>query len=392
MQDRCKALAKKYYPTILGHREHLHRHPELSFEEHATSAYIASTLDAIGLSYRTGLGGGTGITAELGSGDKLIAVRADIDALPIQEEGDHSYRSKHDGIMHACGHDVHTSCLLGAAYILKELEDELLCRVRLIFQPGEEKLPGGASLMIEDGVLEDVSAIIGQHVHPDLPVGQIGWGSGYFMASADEIYITVRGKGGHAAMPEQNIDPILISAEIVQSMQSLVSRRSPPDIPCVLSIGKINSVGGATNITPDEVKLEGTFRTYDEQWRFKAHDLLNRLVTSIANAHGAEAEVNILTGYPCLYNDPQLTKIIKGGIEVYAGNENTVKISPRMTAEDFAWYSQKVPACFYRLGTSSADGSNQSPVHTPTFDIDPDALRVGSGFLAYMTLKLASIQ
>lgn len=389
MKEEIRKLAKKYYPQIKEHREHLHRHPELSFEEYETSAYIKRALHELGLTITDNIGGGTGLTAELGSGEKVVALRADIDALPILEAEDRSYRSTNDGVMHACGHDVHTSCLLGASYILKELESRLSCRVRLIFQPGEEKLPGGASLMIEDGVLRDVVAIIGQHVHPALPVGQIGYGSGYFMASCDELYITVKGKGGHAAMPNQVIDPILISAELIQSLQSIISRKSNPNTPSVLSIGKINSQGGATNVIPEEVKMEGTFRTYDEKWRKEAHLLINEMTEAICKAHGATAEINIVRGYPSLYNNPDLTSSVKSGISDYMGDVGTVELTPRMTAEDFSYYSHQVPACFYRLGTASTDGRNASAVHTPSFDIDHAALEVGAGLMAYVAVQLS---
>ena len=388
MKEEIKNLAKKYYARIKEHREYLHRHPELSFEEYETSKYIKQELEDIGLSITDNLGGGTGIIAEVGSGKKIIALRADIDALPITESDDRKYRSINDGVMHACGHDVHTSCLLGVASILKEKENELDARYRFIFQPGEEKLPGGASLMIKDGVLKDVSMIIGQHVHPDLKVGQIGYGSGYFMASCDELYLTIKGKGGHAAMPEKVIDPILITAEVIQSLQSIVSRRSNPNTPSVLSIGKINSKGGATNVIPEAVMLEGTFRTYDEEWRYEAHELIKNIADSICKAHGAIAEVDIVRGYPALYNNPDLTSMVKAGISEYVGKEETIELAPRMTAEDFSYYSQEVPACFYRLGTASLDGSNTSAVHTPTFDIDHQALEVGAGLMAYLALEL----
>lgn len=388
MKDHIKTLAAKYFPQVKEHREHLHRNPELSFEETQTNLYITEVLDKIGIPYKNNIGGGTGLTAELGSGDQVVALRADIDALPITEEASHAYKSQNDGVMHACGHDVHTSCLLGAAYILKELESELSCRVRLIFQPGEEKLPGGASLMIKDGVLEDVVAIIGQHVHPDLPVGQIGYRAGYFMASCDEIYMTVNGSGGHAAMPEKVIDPILISAEIIQSLQSVISRKANPGTPSVLSIGKINSDGGATNVIPERVFMEGTFRTYDEEWRTEAHKHIHKITEGICEAHGATVDLEIRRGYPALYNNPNLTSIVRAKMDGFITGKDLIELDPRMTAEDFSFYSHKVPACFYRLGTSSLNGDNRSAVHTPTFDIDHKALEIGAGLMAYTAYSL----
>ena len=388
MKEKITQLAEKYFPRVKSIREHLHTHPELSFEEYETSKYIQERLQELGLEFKTDLGGGTGLYAEIGEGNHTIALRADIDALPIKEIASHDYKSQNEGVMHACGHDVHTSCLLGTAMILKELEDELPCRMRLIFQPGEEKLPGGASMMIKDGCLEGVSAIIGQHVHPDLEVGKIGYGYGNFMASCDEIYITITGKGGHAAMPEKVIDPILITSEIIQSLQSVISRRSNPNTQSVLSIGKINSVGGATNVIPDQVKLEGTFRTYDEAWRKEAHRLINSIITSHCEGQGASAEVNIVRGYPSLYNDPSVTEYVRSGIEHFLAKEDAIEIAPRMTAEDFSYYSHEIPASFYRLGTASKDGTNKNAVHTPSFDIDHEAMKIGVGLMSYLSFEI----
>ncbi len=387
--QKIKALATKHYDSIWQHRCHLHAHPELSFEEQETARYIARALDKLGVTYREGLGGGTGLTAEIGKGSKMIGLRADIDALPITESSDKAYISTNVGVMHACGHDVHTSSLLGVAAILKDLEDDLNCKYRLIFQPGEEKLPGGASLMIKDDVLQGLDAIVGQHVDPSIRVGHIGMVAGSAMASCDEIYITITGRGGHAAIPHQVIDPILISAEVIQSLQTVISRYAKPHTPSVLSIGKINSDGGATNVIPEKVMMEGTFRTYDEDWRQRAHEHIHTIINSICQAHGATAEVQIVRGYPSLYNDPQLTDKVSLSATSYVGREKSLTIEPRMTAEDFSYYSHEIPACFYRLGTASADGSNSSPVHTPTFDVDPKSVEIGSGFMAYTALMLS---
>ncbi len=384
-----KALATKHYASIWEHRCHIHAHPELSFEEKETAKYIAQALDKLGVSYVDGLGGGTGLTAEIGQGSKIIGLRADIDALPITESSEKAYKSKNDGVMHACGHDVHTSSLLGVAAILKDIEGDLDCKYRLIFQPGEEKLPGGATLMIKDRVLDQLDAIVGQHVDPSIQVGKIGMVAGHAMASCDELYITIIGRGGHAAMPHQVIDPILISAEVVSNLQSVVSRYANPGTPSVLSIGKINSDGGATNVIPEKVMMEGTFRTYDEAWRQRAHEHIQTIIDSTCQAHGATAEVKIVRGYPSLYNDPQLTTQVSHSASTYVGKEKSITIEPRMTAEDFSYYSHEIPACFYRLGTASPDGSNTSPVHTPTFDIDPKALEIGCGFMAYTALMLS---
>jgi len=294
--------------------------------------------------------------------------------------------------MHACGHDVHTASLLGTVLIINELSQKYPGTVRFIFQPGEELLPGGASIMIKDGVLRnpDIQSIYGQHVHPDLPVGKIGYKAGESMASADELYIVVQGKGGHAAAPERTVDPILTSAQIISELQCIVSRNSDPQTPTVLSIGQINSEGGATNITPAKVFMKGTFRTFDESWRRKAHKLIRNIVTGIAHAHGAEAEIEIKIGYPVLRNDRQLTMKSAQWMKEYMGDDNVVEIPARMSSEDFAFYSHEAPACFYRLGTASVHGDHQSGIHTPTFDIDEEALLHSSGLMAWLAYQKLS--
>lgn len=363
-------------------------HPELSFEEYETSAYIKEVIKGLGLSYRENIGGGTGITVDIGQGDKLIALRGDMDALPIQESASHAYKSKHDGKMHACGHDVHTASLLGVLHILHDISDQLPHRYRFIFQPGEELLPGGASKMIADGVLQspDVTQIYGQHVHPSLPTGMVGIKPEYFMASCDEIYITINGKGGHAAMPQDVVDPIYVSAEIITGLQSIISRKANPGTPSVLSIGKINSDGGATNVIPSQVHMEGTFRTFDEAWRDRAHLEIQEVIRGICKAYGATADVNIVKGYPSLYNDPKVSAQVRSAMIDYLGAAQVIDLPLRMTAEDFSYYSHEVPACFYRLGTAAVDGGKNSPVHTPTFDIDESALEVGMGLMAYLAI------
>ena len=389
MKKKIQDLAMKYHQQVVGYRRHLHMHPELSFKEYKTSEYIKSIISKMGLKYTEGLGGGTGIVVEIGQGEKMVALRGDIDALPILETSQHNYISTKSGVMHACGHDVHTSSLLGVLHILNELKAELPCRYKFIFQPGEELLPGGASKMIADGVLKNpnVDVIFGQHVHPSLPVGQVGIKPDFFMASCDELYITVQGRGGHGAMPQEVIDPVYISAEIITSLQSVISRRANPDTPSVLSIGKINSQGGATNVIPGAVKMEGTFRTFDEPWRERAHQMIHDIINNICEAHGARAIVEIVRGYPSLFNDPEVSQRTKVSMISYLGEENVIDLPLRMTAEDFAYYSQEVPACFYRLGTASVDGSKSCPVHTSTFDIDEGALEVSIGLMAFLAFE-----
>lgn len=390
LKDKIQDLAAKYYSLVIAYRRYFHQFPELSFEEFGTAAYVRSVLESLGLHPTVGVGGETGLYVDIGSGDQLVALRADMDALPITEESTHEYVSQHDGIMHACGHDVHTASLLGVIHILLELKEELPCTVRCIFQPGEERLPGGASRMIADGVLQhpDAVLILGQHVHPSFPSGSVGIKSEAFMASCDEIYITVRGRGGHGAMPQDVVDPIYISAQIINALQAITSRHANPNTPTVLSIGKINSVGGATNVIPDAVHMEGTFRTFDEQWRKQAYHLIRTKIEGICMAHGGEADIRIMEGYPCLYNDPSVTAATRSLMIDYLGAEHVIDMPQRMTAEDFAYYSHVIPACFYRLGTGAADGTNNSPVHTPTFDIDESALKTGIGLMSYIAIRL----
>jgi amidohydrolase len=390
LSQYIKDLAKQLLPQVVEIRRHLHAHPELSFQEIETAKYIATILEENNISYTTGWAG-YGIVATIkGQSEETIALRADIDALPILETNDVVYKSKNEGKMHACGHDVHTASLLGAAIILNKIKDQLPQSIKLIFQPGEELLPGGASIMIQEGVLQNPTpkSILGQHVFPSLQSGKIGIRSGLYMASADEIYITIQGKGGHAAMPHECNDTILATSQIIVSLQQIVSRHCPAGIPSVLSFGKINSTGGATNIIPSEVKIEGTFRTMDENWRMKAHQLIHDIVLHTCTAYGTTANINIVKGYPCLINDPSLSDQVKQNMIAYLGAENVVDLDQRMTSEDFAFYSQEIPACFYRLGTKNEAKGITSPVHTSTFDIDESALEVSIGLMAWLAVNV----
>lgn len=388
--EKVKKLACSYAQEVVEHRRHLHKNPELSFEEFNTSAFVASKLRDFGLEPLEGIAG-TGLTVMIRGKkpeSKVIALRADMDALPIHEKNDVPYKSQVEGVMHACGHDVHTASLLGTARILQNIKDDFEGSIKLIFQPGEEKIPGGASLMIKEGVLENPSPshIFGQHVLPQLPKGKVGFREGMYMASADELYITVKGKGGHGAMPELNIDPILIASHILIALQQIVSRRASPKMPTVLSFGKI--IGeGATNIIPNEVKIEGTFRTMNEKWRSEAHQLMTKMATSIAEGMGGECEFNILKGYPFLVNEPKLTLRAKDHAIEFLGKENVVDLDLWLAAEDFSYYSQQTNACFYRLGVRNEEKGIISSVHTPTFDIDEGALEIGSGLMAWLAIK-----
>jgi amidohydrolase len=391
IKNLVKEYASQYFGKIQKIRHHLHMNPELSFNEVNTGKYIKSVLDDLKIEYTDGWceHGIVAIIKGNQPSDKVIMLRADIDALPITEENNIPYKSKNIGVMHACGHDVHTSCLLGAMHILNEMKSTFGGTIKCIFQPGEEQLPGGASIMIKQGVLENPkpTSILGQHVHPPLAVGKVGYRSGMYMASADEIRITVKGKGGHAALPHNCVDPVLMSARILTALQDVVARNTNPNIPAVLSFGKINSDGGATNIIPDEVKIEGTFRTMNETWRTEAHKQIVRIAEKTAESMGGSCDVDIMVGYPCLINEPVLTQRTHTSMVEFMGKENVVELPIRLTAEDFSYYSQKAPACFYRLGTGNVKKGITSPVHTPTFDIDEKALEIGMGLMAYLTIK-----
>lgn len=388
-KEKIQQLAKEYFEEIVGIRRHLHSYPELSFEEFETSAFVKKKLENLGIPYQemanTGL---VGIIKGDQPSERVIALRADMDALPITEVEGRPYGSQNKGVMHACGHDVHTSSLLGVAKILQELKSEFGGTIKLIFQPGEEKLPGGASIMIKEGVLKnpEPQAVIGQHVMPFIEAGKVGFRSGQYMASTDELYMTVKGRGGHGAHPHQNIDPIAIAAQIITALQQVVSRAADPRIPTVLSWGKIIG-NGATNIIPDEVHLEGTFRTFDEKWRAEAHHKMKKMAIGIAESMGASCDFEVHHGYPFLVNEPRLTASAKSCAEEYLGKENVLDLELWPAGEDFAYYSQQSDACFYRLGTGNKEKGITSAVHTPTFDIDEAALEISIGLMAYITLR-----
>lgn len=392
---KIKEEASKIHDDVISLRRHLHMYPELSYQEHETARFVAAELRAIGLEPKENIAE-TGVSALIKGRNpdkKVIALRADMDALPITEQNDVPYKSKHVGVMHACGHDVHTSSLLGCARILHTLRDSWEGTVKLIFQPGEEKNPGGASLMIRDGILKDPapSHIFGQHVMPLIPAGKLGFREGMYMASADEIYLTVRGKGGHGALPELTVDPVVISAHLITALQQVISRNASPKTPSVLTFGRIEGLG-ATNIIPDKVEIAGTFRAMDEGWREKAHGLITRMATSLAESMGGSCDVNIDKGYPFLMNDTELTARARAAAVTYVGEENIVELPLWMGAEDFSYYSQQIPACFYRLGTGNEAKGITSYVHTPTFDIDESALELGCGMMAWMAIQELSTE
>ena len=387
--DEIKKLANQNHDAVIKHRRHLHANPELSFHEYETSAFVKARLDELGIAWKPVAGTGVvGIIKGEQPSEKVIALRADIDALPITEANNVPYCSKNNGVMHACGHDVHTSSLLGTAAILQAITNQFGGTVKLIFQPAEEKLPGGASLMIKEGVLKNPvpHAVIGQHVSPYISSGKIGIRKGKFMASMDEIFVTVHGKGGHGAQPHKNIDPVMIAAQILVSLQQIVSRMANPTVPTVLSFGKVIA-NGAINVIPDDVYMEGTFRTLDEGWRTDAHARMKQIAETIAQSLGGSCDFIIKKGYPFLVNEDKLTEQVAYFAEEYLGKENVKEIDIWMAAEDFAYYSQLSDSCFYMLGIENKERGIVSSLHTPTFDIDEDALATSTGRMAYLAIK-----
>lgn len=390
IEGRIKELAARYAPDVIGIRRHLHAHPELSYQEFGTATFVQQKLDEYGIAWTTmAKTGVVGIIEGKDPGSRVVALRADMDALPIREENDVTYKSTREGIMHACGHDVHTSCLLGAARILAETRDEWSGTVKLIFQPGEERNPGGASIMIREGVLEAPrpELILALHVNPQLETGKLSFRSGKVMASADEIYITLTGKGGHAAAPQHTVDLILAASHIVVALQQVVSRNRDPFSPSVLSICAING-GHTTNVIPNEVNMMGTFRAMDETWRSRAHELIRHQASSIAEAMGAGIEVRIDHGYPCVFNDEKLHEIAMQAARGFMGSGQVEETEMRMGAEDFGYYSQVVPGCFFRLGTGNREKGITSGVHTPTFNIDEHAIEKGMAIMAFFGASL----
>jgi amidohydrolase len=391
MIEKIKALAASITAEVIQLRRHIHENPELSFQEVKTARYIADQLDKWHIAYESHIGG-NGIVALIEGNNpktKMVCLRADMDALPIQEKTEVTYASKTPGVMHACGHDVHTASLLGTSFILKQLATEFEGSIRIIFQPGEELSPGGASLMIDDGVLTNPtpSSIVGQHVYPILKVGQVGFRSGKMMASSDEIEISFFGKGGHGALPHLAIDPILIAAHCLIAAQQIVSRKADPILPTVLNFGHIHSWNGTHNVIPEQVDVKGTFRTFDEHWRSEALSQIKSMIEGIAQSMGGKAEITIKRGYPFLINDAHLTSLCRRGAEEYLGSENVFDLPIRLTSEDFAFYTHHIPGCFYRLGTNNDSGDFGHQVHSPFFNIDEEAFSISTGLMAWLAIK-----
>lgn len=378
LKQALRAYSQEIWPDIVTFREHLHANPELSFEEHETMAFVTKELKRLDIPYTDQIAG-TGVIGFI-RGKHLadtphVVLRADLDALPIQEANEAAYKSTVDGKMHACGHDFHTANLLGVARILKHFEDDLSHPVQLLFQPGEEKAPGGASLMIAQGALKHspVKGIYGLHVFPEFPAGKVGFKQGLYMASCDEIHIEITGKGGHAAMPHQCIDPIQAGLTTIQTLQSQLYKLCDPKIPMVLSFG-VFKAEGATNVIPSTASIKGTFRTMDEEWRAKALKKMQAICKGISEATGANVALNIVKGYPYLENNPELTEELQLKAVDCLGKDNVAELPIRLTAEDFSYYSHEVPACFFRVGVRNDELGIVHGVHNPKFDVDPQAL------------------
>jgi amidohydrolase len=391
IRKHIQSLASQYLEEVTSIRKHLHQNPELSMNEVNTSAFICSKLQEYGIPFRSGIAktGIIGLIEGKAGPGRCIGLRADMDALPIREENKTDYISKNPGVMHACGHDVHMSSLLGAAKILNGMRDQFPGSVKLIFQPSEETYPGGAIQMIEAGIMENpkVDLVVGQHVHPLLDAGTAGFTPGMDMASTDEVFLTVKGKGGHAASPSMVVDPILISAHIIVALQQIVSRNAEPIVPTVVSFGKI--VGeGRTNIIPDEVRIDGTVRTFDESWRKEIHRKIDKIAKAIAEGMGGICDVRIAHGYPYLHNDEALTDRLTAWAAEYLGDEKVVTLGKKMTAEDFSYFGRVVPSCFYRLGIRNESKGIVSNLHSATFDVDESSLETGPGLMAWLAYKL----
>jgi len=390
LAEQVKNLSGEIFERVVAFRREMHQNPELSFEEFETQKRIRKFLLDTGITDVKDCAN-TGLIALIkgkNPGKKTIGLRADIDALPITEENQCEYKSSNEGVMHACGHDVHTSSMLGTAYILNKLRDQFEGTVKVVFQPGEERLPGGASIMIKEGVLLNptVETMTGQHVMPLIDAGKVGFRKGLYMASADEIYITIHGKGGHGAHPHMNVDPIAISAQVITALQQVVSRQAKPAMPTVVSIGKIVGLG-STNIIPDKVEMEGTLRTFNEEWRMEAHKRIIQVATSVTEALGGQCEIEVRKGYPFLNNHEETTEQARQAAVEYLGEENVEDLDIWPAGEDFAYFSQEVDSCFYRLGIRNEEKGITSMLHTPTFDIDESALEVGAGLMAFIALK-----
>ena len=390
LKEKVLKLSDKMHSEVVEIRNWLHQHPELAFKENATADYICHFLDKQGIDYTKGIAK-TGIVGMIRGNNpntKIIALRADMDALEIDEENDVSYKSCHSGIMHACGHDVHMASLMGTLSILNQLKGEFEGSIKFIFQPSEEKYPGGASVMIKEGVLENPkpNSIFGQHVYPELEAGKVGFRKGKYMASTDEIYLDIHGKGGHGGLPHKIVDTVLIASHIIVALQQISSRQANPNMPTVLSFGRFIA-NGQTNVIPNHVHIEGTMRTFDEEWRKTMHKEIKKIASGIAQSMGAKCKVGIGHGYPFVKNDEALTERAKQAAIELLGEERVVDLDMRMTGEDFSFYTQEMPGCFYRLGTANKNKGIVSNLHTSTFDADSDSFKTGTALMVWIAIN-----
>lgn len=387
IKEIIKQKSSEIFDEVVSIRRMFHQNPELSGKEFETAEIIHNILTDWNIEHQTGIAG-TGIVGVIrgakGKG-KMIGLRADMDALPISETSGLAFSSVNKGVMHACGHDMHMAALLGCVKIINDLKEHFAGGVKFIFQPSEEKYPGGAIQMIQAGVLKNpnVDMMFGMHVMPELPAGVVGFKAEKYMASTDEIYITITGRGGHAANPQQNIDPIVIGSNVVIALQQIVSRYAPPTIPTVISFGRFEGLG-RTNIIPDEVKLEGTIRTFNEEWREKAHRLIENIACGTAGSFGAKCDVFIDKGYPFLYNNPELTNRASSFAKQYLNDLNVVEMDVRMTAEDFSYFANEVPSCFYRIGVGFETGEKYN-LHSSKFILNEKSILNATGLMAWLT-------
>lgn len=391
LKERIKELVRANFDEMISIRRHIHQHPELSFEEYNTSDFVAQKLTEYGVSFKRGYVK-TGIVGKIegkNPAKRVIALRADMDALPIEEALECVYKSKNSGVMHACGHDAHTASLLGTVKILSQLKDEFEGTIVLIFQPGEESFPGGAKLMMEEGALDDPKPeiILGQHVMPDMATGNVGFKGGFYMASGDEVHMVISGKGGHAEMPHTLTDTVLVTSHIIVALQQIVSRFVPADIPTVLSFGKVIA-NGATNIIPEKVVVAGTLRTFNEEWRAKIKTKITEIATATAEMMGTTVDIDIKDGYPMVYNNEEVTKKCHLLAEDFLGEKKVEAMTIRMTAEDFGYYTQKYPATFYRFGVKQDGDVQTGALHTPQFNLNEKSLETSSGLMAWLALNL----
>lgn len=394
MSDIANAIRSKaegYFSEIIAIRRHIHQHPELSLQEKNTMDFISDKLSEYGIPFENNVGG-FGIVGIITGRDRqgvCVALRADMDALPVTETNEIPYKSVNTGVMHACGHDVHIACLLGAAKILNSMKDKFNGTVKLFFQPSEESYPGGAIQMIQDGVMNNPKPdfVIAQHVFPFISAGQVGFRPGMFMASTDEFFITVKGKGGHGAMPQTAIDPILIASHIVIALQQIVSRNANPLVSTVVTVGKI--IGeGRTNVIPETVRLEGTVRTFDESWRTRVHETLRRIANGTAEAMGGSCDISISSGYPFLFNNEQLTQNLISLAKEYLGENNVKPMEQKMGAEDFSYFANEVPGCLFGLGVADPIIGTGPNLHTAGFNVDEAAVKTGMGLMAWMAMNI----